>query len=213
MKIQKLIVGLGNPGHNYVRTRHNAGFLLLDLLVERFDAKPSRDHSDYLLWTAEHAACRLFLMKPLTYMNLSGRALISFLSEVPIDLDCILVAYDDVALPLGTIRVKPSGSAGGQKGMKHIIETLESRELPRLRIGIGTEDTATYPLVDWVLGNFEENELPLIANALDRAADACLGWLEADVESLMARFNSKTPLSAETKTQIPGFPYMEEKIE
>ncbi len=187
----RLIVGLGNPGRDYAETRHNAGFLLVDHLIERFGAQEERGESTYLLWSARRAGRRVFLMKPVTYMNRSGLALVSFLQRFPLRPLSILVIFDDVALPLGLIRIKPSGSAGGQKGMGHIIRTLETSDIPRLRIGIDSQFRNGLPLPDFVLSPFHPEEEPLAREALARAAAAAELWLCSEMTTLMARFNTK----------------------
>ena len=186
---ERLIVGLGNPGREYEKTRHNAGFLLIDRLVEKLRAREAASSRHALLWSAVHNEATVWLMKPLTYMNLSGLAVQAFLEQRPLPLENLLTAFDDIALPPGKIRVRPSGSAGGQKGIRHIMETLESDEIPRLRIGIGSE-ARRGPLADFVLSEFDEDELPLVHGALDLSVDAALMWLNHDIETVMGRFNA-----------------------
>ncbi len=194
-----MIVGLGNPGERFEGTRHNAGFLLVDRLIERFGPDKVETYHYYVLYTANWREKRLYLMKPTTFMNLSGQAVASFLSPRGIEPRNLLVAYDDVALPLGSIRIRPKGSSGGQKGMRHIIETLRTKEIPRLRIGIRPRtgpaghaaDHPREPLTDLVLGAFTEEERPIIEGALERAADAASRWLTEDINSLMSSFNTK----------------------
>ncbi len=187
----RLIIGLGNPGRNYTETRHNAGFLLVDNLIERFGAQEERGESTYLLWSARQSGRRVFLMKPVTFMNRSGMAVASFLQRFHLEAPAILVIFDDIALPLGLIRIKPSGSAGGQKGMAHIIQTMETSDIPRLRIGIDSEFRNGLPLPDFVLSPFHPEEEPLAREALALAADAAKLWLHSEMTTLMARFNTK----------------------
>ena len=191
----RLIVGLGNPGADYSDSRHNAGFLLIDHLLDRFKARPVAGSARFVLWRFETENHAVYLMKPTTYMNLSGHALSEFLGRVQVRPDQILVAYDDVALPLGTIRLRPSGSAGGQKGMRHIIESLGSTTIPRLRIGIRAANVLDRSLADFVLAAFDDEELPLLKEVLARAADACATWLAQDMTAAMAAFNSRTSSS------------------
>jgi len=201
----RLIVGLGNPGQNYAETRHNAGFLLVDRLVDRLGAQARAGGHGYMLWMAQTDRLDIALVKPLTYMNLSGLAVAEFLRRHPLTLDEVLVVYDDVALPLGAIRIRPAGSAGGQKGMRHIIETLETDQLARLRIGVDAPFRAGEPLADFVLSDFREEELPDLRDALARAEEAAIAWLHEDIAQVMARFNvnqksesSTLPSQAET---------------
>jgi len=205
---QRLIVGLGNPGQAYAGTRHNAGFLLLDRLVDRLGATLVPATGPSVLWRGEHAGSEVLLMKPLTYMNLSGEALAKHLAAHPLPVEHTLIVYDDVALPLGVLRARPSGSAGGQKGMRHIIDCLGTREIPRLRIGIDSEHRGGMPLPDFVLADFEEDELPLIRSALDAAEDAAVLWLESDMTRVMAAFNARRDpgetQTCESLTSIDG---------
>ena len=194
----RLIVGLGNPGQRYMATRHNAGFLLLDRLIERFQAERSTEGSNYVLWSAQTDQGPLFLMKPLTYMNLSGEALIAFLNKHPLEPPHILVTYDDIALPLGVIRARGAGSAGGQKGMRNIIDLMGTREIPRLRLGIDSPERGGRPLPDFVLEDFAEDEVPALKTALAEAEDAVVMWLETDLAKVMATFNSRAATSEQT---------------
>lgn len=188
---QQLIVGLGNPGLQYAGTRHNVGFLLLDRLIESLHASPARDGQNYLLWSGTRASGEVvYLMKPLTYMNLSGEALITFLNNHPMEASNILITYDDVSLPLSRIRFRASGSAGGQKGMNHIIEVMQSRDIPRLRLGINSEYRLGRPLPEFVLEPFADEECDTVRLMLDRAAEATELWLREGVGSAMGRFNA-----------------------
>lgn len=193
----RLVVGLGNPGADYESTRHNAGFLLIDRLIGRFEAQVHKLSDIYDVWSCERDGQRLFFMKPLTYMNLSGDALVAFFERCSVPHEAILVAYDDIALPLGRLRIRLSGSAGGQKGMRHIIDTLQTSALPRLRIGIKTEALAHTAVVDFVLGTFSSDENPIMSQVLDIAADAVEAWFDSELAEVMNRYNKKAaePLS------------------
>lgn len=197
----RLIIGLGNPGQQYADTRHNAGFLLVDRLIERFNAQEVAATRAYILWKAERGQHTLYLMKPLTYMNLSGMALADFFSQQPLALSQIMVAYDDVALDLGQLRIRPSGSAGGQKGMKHIIEVLNTNVFPRLRIGINSPLRGDLSLPDFVLGTFTDEEVPPLRQALHNAAEAVEMWLVEDFSVVMGCFN-KRPASEPVVTKV-----------
>lgn len=203
---ERLIAGLGNPGHDYFRTRHNAGFLLIDRLITRFGAREERGDRSYVLWSWSDEHTKLYLMKPTTYMNLSGHAIHDFLHRQPIAADRLLIAYDDVALPLGAIRLKPSGSSGGQKGMRHIIEIMNTQDIPRLRVGIDGPGRGALPLPDFVLSPFQDEEKPLLEAVLSQAEECVEAWLKEPVHAVMGRFNGKqiTPLPKHATETDPG---------
>jgi len=201
---ERLIVGLCNPGREYMGTRHNAGSLLLDRLIERYGATLDDEGGNYVLWRSERDKFRLFFMKPTTYMNLSGHALASFYQHHTLPLEQVLVVYDDVALPLGTIRARASGSAGGQKGMAHIIESVGTKAVPRLRIGIDSTTRGAMSLPDFVLSGFSQEEIPTFRQSLDDAEQAFDLWLEADMIKVMERFNKKAQTSDKNdELQVP----------
>jgi PTH1 family peptidyl-tRNA hydrolase len=183
-----LIVGLGNPGREYRESRHNVGFLLVDRLAARLGASFSRVESKALVTRAEYAGRRIILAKPQTYMNLSGQSVSALLRFYKVGLDQLLVAYDDVDLPLGNLRMRPSGGSAGQKGVKSIIEQLGTEDFPRLRIGIdrppGRMDAA-----DYVLQNFSKDQAEFLAQILERAADAALTFVTEGLEAAMNKFN------------------------
>ncbi len=198
---QRLIVGLGNPGQEFMGTRHNAGFLLVDRLIERLGAAERPGGPDCLVWIANVNGKDTALMKPLTFMNLSGNAVAAFLRAHSLAPGDTLVAFDDVALPIGSIRVRPAGSAGGQKGMKHIIDALGTDQIPRLRIGVDSELRQERPLAEFVLEPFAEAELPLMRGALETAEDAAAAWLETPIAEVMAAYNAKKPLNPEPQKE------------
>jgi PTH1 family peptidyl-tRNA hydrolase len=183
-----LIAGLGNPGPEYRRNRHNVGFMLMDRLAERLGVKFSRLESKALVTKGEHQGRRVILAKPQTYMNLSGQAVGSLLRFYKAPRTNLLVAYDDVDLPLGTIRIRPDGGSAGQKGMKSIIDRLGTQEFPRLRLGVGRPpgrmDAAAY-----VLQDFSGGELDLLLPTLDRGVEAVLTFIVDGLEAAMNRFN------------------------
>jgi PTH1 family peptidyl-tRNA hydrolase len=181
----RLIAGLGNPGRQYAGTRHNAGFFVLDELARRaaatfqFDAK----------WNADVATCGgRTLMKPQTFMNLSGEAVGGYLRYHRIDPAEVLVVFDDTALPLGDLRIRRSGSAGGHNGLRSIIAHLGTEEVPRLRVGIGA---APGTLHNYVLGRFSEDELPVLNASVSRAADAITHASEHGLDAAMNIYNKK----------------------
>jgi PTH1 family peptidyl-tRNA hydrolase len=185
----RLVVGLGNPGERYRRTRHNAGFLVVDALMARAAARPGPESG----LDASVAAARLsdqdvLLVKPLTFMNRSGAAVERLLAQhqaVPQDL---LVVVDDVALDLGRLRVRERGSHGGHNGLRSIIDTLGSDEFPRVRLGVRKGDFSG-ELADYVLGPFPDEDVLVVQEMVDRAADAVLCALGEGVPAAMNRFN------------------------
>lgn len=187
-----LIVGLGNPGREYAQTRHNIGFMLIDRLTVRLNARGMKVQSKAIVMTAQHEGRKLILAKPQTYMNLSGQAVQGLARFYKLPLERILVAHDDLDLPFCTIRMRPGGGAGGQKGIKSIMEQLGTPEFARLRLGIdrppGRMDAAAY-----VLQEFTQKELLTVSETLDRAADAALTWVTEGLNAAMNRFNGNTP--------------------
>ena len=187
----KLIVGLGNPGREYEMTRHNLGFMLVDRLFERAGGRRFRNESGAKVAEVTLAGQRILLVKPQTFMNLSGDAARPLLEHYgegePANL---IVSCDDVALPLGTIRVRARGSAGGQKGLKSIIERLGTQEFARVRLGV-RPDHPVDDLASFVLSTMPKRDRETLDHALDRAADAIEMVLTEGVERAMASFNER----------------------
>lgn len=182
----RLVVGLGNPGPEYEGTRHNIGFALLDRIAASRGWKWSRDRKLRAKVAGENAS--LVLAKPLTYMNLSGNAVSRIARLHKLRPEQILVAYDDVDLPIGRLRFRANGSAGGHNGMKSIIEYLGTSEFPRLKIGIGSASEKG-GLVDHVLGRFEEEEWAELEKVLANAEDGVNCMLSSGLDAAMNRFN------------------------
>jgi peptidyl-tRNA hydrolase, PTH1 family len=187
----KLIVGLGNPGIEYTRTRHNAGFMVLERLAERaglsLNSKPrGRFHASTL--EGPVAAERCLLLQPMTFMNRSGLAVAEAVNFFKLDLKELLVVVDDVALPVGRLRLRPDGSDGGHNGLADIERALGSRAYPRLRIGI--DPPGPVPQVDYVLGAFSPAQLRLLQPVLDTACDAIECWITRGVAIAMTRYNA-----------------------
>lgn len=183
----KLIVGLGNPGPTYARNRHNIGFQLVDALAHAYAIGLTRRQSHARVGVGQIGGRQTLLAKPQTFMNLSGNAvsgLMHFYKATPADL---LVAYDDLDLPLGKVRLRPAGGSGGHKGMKSIIERIGAEDFARLRIGIGRPNFGE--TVDYVLENFHADEAAEINRALDRAAQAAVVWVTEGIDAAMNRFN------------------------
>ena len=183
-----LIVGLGNPGPDYAKTRHNLGFMLVDLLAAQLQTRVQRDECRSLIGRAEIDKQVVELAKPLTYMNVSGEAVSCLLSKPNRSAEKLIVISDDLALPFGSIRIRPKGSHGGQNGLRSIIECLKTQEFTRLRIGIGPE----HPVRDaakFVLENFSKKESETYENILEESAKAVRIIVKDGVDEAMARFN------------------------
>jgi peptidyl-tRNA hydrolase, PTH1 family len=194
----KLIVGLGNPGLEYEMTRHNLGFMLVDRLFERVGGRRFRNESNAKIAEVMLAGKRILLVKPQTFMNLSGdaaRPLLEHYGEA--EPSNLIVACDDVALPFGTIRVRARGSAGGQKGLKSIIERLATQEFARVRLGVRPEHPVE-DLASFVLSPIPKRDRAALDQALDRAADAIEVVLTEGVEHAMALFNERVKPVTET---------------
>jgi len=181
------IVGLGNPGRRYEKTRHNVGFMVLDELVERLEGKFKLEKSNYLLARVFIQSTPVFLIKPATYMNNSGQAVRQFIQYYKVDdYSSFLIVSDDVNLPFGSIRIREGGSSGGQKGLESIIEALKTQDFPRLRIGIGDEFEDA---VSHVLSQFDRNEKKVLPDIISHAADAAECFIEYGIHRAMNEYN------------------------
>lgn len=187
--IQWLIVGLGNPGEKYARTRHNLGFLALDLLAERQKLKINRIKYKALVAETEFGGARCLLMKPQTYMNLSGEAVGEAARFYKIPADHVVVISDDISLPVGKLRIRTGGSAGGHNGLKNIIQHLGTDQFPRIKVGVGAPGQAGYDVVDWVIGRPLGEDQKVLMEALDRAGDAAEVLISQGSDRAMNRFN------------------------
>jgi peptidyl-tRNA hydrolase, PTH1 family len=183
-----LIVGLGNPGRDHRENRHNIGFMLLDRLAVKLDARFTRLQSRALVASGRHGEARVILAKPQTYMNLSGQAVQGLMRFYKLPLENLLVAHDDLDLPQGTIRIRPDGGSAGQKGMVSIIERLGTDIFPRLRLGIG-RPPGRMEAPDYVLQDFSDFEMKVISETLNRAADAALTFITDGLDTAMNKFN------------------------
>lgn len=186
--IDKLIVGIGNPGPEYARTRHNIGFRVVDLLAKQLGVKREEARFKGVFAAAKLDGLTVGLLKPLTYVNLSGQSVREAVNRLNLATEQILVVLDDAQLPLGKLRLRAKGSSGGHKGLQSIIEALQTENIPRLRIGIGSPpegvDMATY-----VLSPFEPEEEAIIAETVEIAAEAAKVWAKDGIEIAMQRFN------------------------
>lgn len=197
----KLIAGLGNPGPRYADSRHNIGFLVADELARRWRADLTRFDRDFeaLLGEGQCAGERVLLLKPMTFMNLSGRSVAAAARFYKLAPDALLVIYDDLDLPVGKLRLRAGGSAGGHNGMGDVIQQSGTDQIARLRIGIGKVHRAA--TVGHVLGRFDPEEREEIAFALGQAADAAECWVREGVTAAMNRFNRKKDDDDKTKTK------------
>ncbi|MCX7625630.1 MAG: aminoacyl-tRNA hydrolase [Candidatus Sumerlaeaceae bacterium] len=194
----KLIVGLGNPGRRYERTPHNIGFDVVDILAHRHGATwQLAARFEAALAEATIFGKHVTLMKPLTYMNLSGRAILGYLSKNGGEPHEIMVICDDVNLPLGQLRLRPSGSHGGHKGLLSIIHTLGTLEFPRLRLGVRPAELPTNGWIEYVLTPFTPEAWETISRAEQEAADAVEIVLERGLDAAMNRFNRRHREAAE----------------
>lgn len=184
-----LIVGLGNPGKDYERTRHNCGFRAIDLLAEKLSCKIDKSKFQGLYGQTSYNGVKLFLLKPLTYMNLSGKSVLQLSAYFSIPPQRIIVLFDDISLPPGKIRVRKDGSAGGHNGIKSIIQELGSQDFPRVKIGVGAKAHPDQDLADWVLSAFSKTEEKALADALDHASDASVLIVEQGVEKAANKYN------------------------
>ena len=181
------IVGLGNPGRKYEKTRHNVGFMVLDELVKRLEGKFKFETSNYLSARVFIRSTPVFLIKPVTYMNNSGQAVRQFIQYYKVDdYSNFLIVSDDVNLPFGSIRIRESGSSGGQKGLESIIEALKTVDFPRLRIGIGDEFEDA---VSHVLSQFNRSEKKVLPDIISHAADAAECFFEYGIQKTMNEHN------------------------
>ncbi len=189
--VQWLLVFLGNPGEKYDRTRHNVGFRTADALQKRCGCKINRLRSKALTGRCELGGQSVLLVKPQTYMNLSGESVGPLASYYKVPPERVVVISDDVALPLGRIRLRRGGSAGGHNGLKSIIQALKTDAFPRVRIGVGAPPHADYDMADWVLGSLSGEDEKILSEAIDRALDALECCLKDGVDKAMNQFNSK----------------------
>jgi len=195
----RLVVGLGNPGTQYARTRHNVGFEVVDALCRRWQITLS-DHRKFQGFYGDGLAIagqKVSLLKPQTYMNRSGQAVRAVVDWYKYNPGSVLIVYDDMDLPLGRLRLRPSGSAGGHNGMKSIISHLGTQDFPRLRVGIGNTEKAgdrDRAVVSHVLGKFAPDEKPLVETTLDWAVDAIETMLREGTEKAMSVYNGRTAL-------------------
>jgi len=188
-----LIVGLGNPGKEYERTRHNCGFRALDLLAQKLGCKVDKSKFQGLYGQTVYGGRKLYLLKPLTYMNLSGRSVLQLSAYFQIPPQRIIVLFDDISLEPGRLRIRADGSAGGHNGIKSIISELDSQDFPRVKIGVGGKAHPEQDLADHVLSGFSAGEEKALTSALERTVDATLCIIDHSVADAANRFNGSKP--------------------
>ena len=184
-----LIAGLGNPGEKYAHTRHNMGFLTADLLAEQAGVKLNKVKFKSAYNILSFAGARCLVMKPQTYMNLSGEAVREAAQFYKIPADHVLVIYDDISLPVGKIRVRPTGSAGGHNGIKNIIAHLGTQDFPRIKIGTGAPAGGGADMIDWVIGVPSQAERKVLLETFGRAVDAAECIIRHGCQKAMNDFN------------------------
>ena len=185
----KCIVGLGNPGRKYEKTRHNIGFMVIDEFIRRNHWGPLKKNK----FNGEHSeeyvnGEKVIVLKPLTFMNLSGKAVQAISHFYQINPSDILVVYDDLDMPAGRIRLRQQGGHGGHNGIRNIIEHLGTKEFKRIRVGIGRPEDTT-PIIDYVLSPFSNKEKENIQNSIEKSVEACEAWLEKPFSDVMNEFN------------------------
>jgi PTH1 family peptidyl-tRNA hydrolase len=187
-----LLIGLGNPGREYKFTRHNIGFLTIDELSNRLSIKINRIRNKALIGSGLYGQNKVTVAKPQTFMNLSGQSVVSLINYYKLPVDRTLIIHDDLDIPFGTLRMRPSGSAGGQKGILSVIQLLGTDQIPRLRMGIGRPPGRMNP-VDYVLQRFSAPEEDTLEGVIDRACEACLSFIDNGIDQTMSRYNQSIP--------------------
>ena len=188
-----LIVGLGNPGSEYAKTRHNCGFRALDILAQKLGCRVDKGKFQGLYNQVTYGDKKLYLLKPQTYMNLSGQSVKQLAAFFHIPPQHIIVMYDDISLDPGRLRIRADGSAGGHNGIKSIISCIGGQDFPRVKIGVGAKPHPDYDLANWVLSTFSAAEEKDLASALERAADAALSIVDRGVPETANRYNGSKP--------------------
>jgi len=183
-----LIIGLGNPGREYRDTRHNFGFFLIDRIAVRLNARGMKMQSKAIVMDARYDVNKLILAKPQTYMNLSGQSVQGLAHFYKISLTNMMILSDDLDLPFGTIRIRASGGPGGQRGLGNILERLGTKDVPRLRLGIGRPPGRMDPAA-YVLQNFSRDEIRSLSGIVDRGADAVFAFVDQGLDKAMNDFN------------------------
>lgn len=185
----KLIVGLGNPGKEYENTRHNVGFMIVDSYAKKYNINTFKTKFNGLFAKVYRNGEYFILLKPLSYMNLSGTVIKRFMSFYKINLKDIMVIHDDLDLAVGKIKIKAKGSSGGHNGIKNIIENLKSEEFAHFKIGIGKDDNVLFK--DYVIGRFSEHDLDKLNKIFDFSSDIIDDFIDMDIERVMSKYNGE----------------------
>ena len=188
-----LIVGLGNPGKQYEKTRHNCGFRCIDILADMLGCKIDKGKFQALYGQCSYNGKKLYLLKPQTYMNLSGKSVLQLSAYFGIPPQRIIVMFDDISLVPGRLRIRANGSAGGHNGIKSIIQELGSQDFPRIKIGVGAKEHDGQDWADWVPPSFSAKEEKLLAVSLKNAADAALCIMDQGIPRASSLYNGVTP--------------------
>ena len=188
--VEYLIVGLGNPGERYARTRHNAGFMAVDAIAKRFGVEIKRSKFKGLTATCAISGKQCLLLKPTTFMNLSGESVEAAASYYNIPMDHVLVLYDDISLEPSRLRIRRKGSHGGHNGIRNIIDMTGEEDFPRIKIGVGKKPNPNYDLADWVLSTFTSKEMEGISEAIQKAVKATELIVAGEIDKAMNLYNS-----------------------
>ena len=187
--VEYIIVGLGNPGIQYQDTRHNAGFMAIDTIAEKYGADVKRIKFKSLCGECTMGGKKCLLMKPSTYMNNSGEAVVEAMNFYKLGIENLIVIYDDISLEPSKLRIRRKGSDGGHNGIKSIIYLTGEDTFPRIKIGVGKKPHPQYNLADWVLSNFKSDEIPLIREAYQHAAEAAELMVSGKINEAMNKYN------------------------
>ena len=188
--IDFLIVGLGNPGSKYEGTRHNAGFICVDKIAENLQIKVNKLKFKSLIGSGKIGDKKALLMKPSTFMNLSGQAVVEAMNFYKLKPEQVLVIFDDISLDVGSMRIRRSGSHGGHNGMKNIIYLSGSDQFPRIKVGVGKKPHPDYDLADWVLSRFTESEMKLVSEVAEKSISAATLIMNNNIDRAMNLYNS-----------------------
>ena len=186
-----MVAGLGNPGKQYDMTRHNIGFEVIDYMAEKLDVKVNKLKFKALYGETKIGMEKVLLVKPQTYMNLSGDSIRDFCNFYKIPPENVIIINDDIAIEAGRLRIRSKGSAGGHNGLKSIIYQLNSDNFPRIRVGVGAPKHEDYDLADFVLGRFSKEEIPVLEESIIKASKAVEEIIKNNIDSAMNKFNSK----------------------
>ncbi len=189
-KPEFIVVGLGNPGTKYENTRHNAGFMTIDTIAEKYNADVKKIKFKSLCGTVEISGKCCLLMKPSTFMNNSGEAVVEAMNFYKIPIENVIVIYDDISLQPSKLRIRRKGSDGGHNGIKSIIYLTGEDSFPRVKVGVGKKPHPDYNLADWVLSSFKKDEIPLIKEACENACNCIEFMVDGKIDKAMNKYNS-----------------------